>query len=165
VLLHHYMGEVDSHAGSWGFARGGMGAITQALSKSLQASGGKVMVDAGVEEILVSGGRARGVRLESGEELLAPVVVSNLDVKRTFLKVMKEEHLPEDFVTRVRNFRIRGSSAKLNMAFDGVPDLALDPAGSPVLKGDLHYSESLDEVERAYDDWKDGRWSTCPTST
>jgi phytoene dehydrogenase-like protein len=162
VLLHHYMGEVDGHAGSWGFARGGMGAITQALSKSLQASGGKVMVDAGVEEILCSGGRARGVRLESGEELLAPVVVSNLDVKRTFLKTIKPDHLPADFVERVRNFRIRGSSAKLNMAFDGVPSWPSLPKDSPILKGDLHYSESLDEVERAYDDWKDGRWSTVP---
>ena len=93
---------------------------------------------------------------------MAPVVVSNLDVKRTFLKTVKEEHLPEDFVSRVRNFRIRGSSAKLNMAFDGLPTWPSLPKDSPILKGDLHYSESLDEVERAYDDWKDGRWSTVP---
>ncbi len=162
VLLHHYMGEVDGHSGSWGFARGGMGAITQALAQSLQASGGKVRVDAPVDEILVAGGKARGVRLESGEELLAPLVVSNLDVKRTFLKVMDPNHLPAGFVERVRNFRIRGSSAKLNIALDGVPDFPSIPKDSPVMKGDLHYSESLDEVERAYDDWKDGRWSTIP---
>ncbi|MEO8161082.1 MAG: NAD(P)/FAD-dependent oxidoreductase, partial [Arenimonas sp.] len=162
VLLHHYMGEVDNAVGSWGFARGGMGAITQALSKSLQASGGKVMVDAGVEQILVSAGKARGVRLETGEELLAPVVVSNLDVKRTFLKVIDPNELPAEFVERVRNFRIRGSSAKLNIALDGVPDFPSIPKDSPVMRGDLHYSESLDEVERAYDDWKDGRWSTIP---
>ena len=62
----------------------------------------------------------------------------------------------------MRNFRIRGSSAKINIALDGVPNFPSIPKDSPVMKGDLHYSESLDEVERAYDDWKDGRWSTIP---
>jgi phytoene dehydrogenase-like protein len=162
VLLHHYMGEVDGHAGSWGFARGGMGAITQAMAASLKASGGEIRVDAPVAKILTLGGKATGVRLESGVEIRAPIVVSNLDVKRTFLKTIDANDLPAEFVDRVRNFRIRGSSAKLNIALDGMPEFPSIPKGSPVLKGDLHYSESLDEVERAYDDWKDGRWSRVP---
>ena len=162
VLLHHYMGEVDNNVGSWGFARGGMGAITQAMAASFKDSGGHTRVDAPVEKILVLGGKARGVRLENGEEILAPIVVSNLDVKRTFLKTIDPNDLPAEFVERVRNFRIRGSSGKLNIALDGVPDFPSIPKDSPVMRGDLHYSESLDEVERAYDDWKEGRWSTVP---
>jgi phytoene dehydrogenase-like protein len=162
VLLHHYMGEVDNNVGSWGFARGGMGAITQALAKSLEASGGDIRVDAAVDKILVRGGKAYGVTLDSGEEVRAPIVVSNLDVKRTFLKTMDPNDLPAEFVDRVRNFRIRGSSGKLNIALDGVPTFPSIPKGSPVMRGDLHITESLDEVERAYDDWKEGRWSTVP---
>src|SRR4029079_16103062 len=68
VLLHHYMGDIDETVGAWGFARGGMGAVTQSLAKSLQASGGAVRSSAGVERIVVRGGKARGVRLTGGEE-------------------------------------------------------------------------------------------------
>jgi len=139
-----------------------MGAITQALATSLKASGGEIRVDAPVAKIRVLGGKTTGVTLESGEQINAPIVVSNLDVKRTFLKTIDANDLPAEFVERVRNFRIRGSSGKLNIALDGVPTFPSIPKDSPVMKGDLHYSESLNEVERAYDDWKEGRWSTIP---
>src|SRR5580700_6851526 len=86
VLLHHYMGSIDGAVGAWGFARGGMGAVTQALAASLKASGGAVRSNAGVAQVLVRSGRAVGVVLTNGEELSARIVVSNLDVKRTFLQ-------------------------------------------------------------------------------
>src|SRR6202023_1632888 len=88
VLLHHYMGDIDDTVGAWGFARGGMGAVTQALAGSFQASGGTIRTDAPVGRILVRGGRTVGVALESGEEIRAATVLSNMDVKRTFLKTM-----------------------------------------------------------------------------
>lgn len=162
VLLHHYMGDIDDAVGTWGFARGGMGSVTSSLASSFQASGGTIRTSAEVEEILVRNGRARGVVLANGETLHASTVVSNLDVKRTFLKTMDPIHLPAEFVERVRNFKIRGSSGKLNIALDGLPSFPSIPADSPCIKGDLHILDTIDAMERAYDDWKDGRWSRAP---
>jgi phytoene dehydrogenase-like protein len=162
VLLHHYMGDIDDTVGAWGFARGGMGAVTQALGASLEASGGTIRAGAPVARILVRNGRARGVVLASGEELEAATVVSNMDVKRTFLDTVEPEHLPEEFLTAVRRFKIRGSSGKLNIALDGLPHFPAIPAGSPAIRGDLHLTDSLEMMERAYDDWKAGRWSAAP---
>jgi phytoene dehydrogenase-like protein len=162
VLLHHYMGDIDDAVGAWGFARGGMGAVTQAMKVSLEASGGKIRTGADVRQILVRNSRACGVALADGEEIRAKTVVSNMDVKRTFLKTVAESDLPADFVQAVRNFKIRGSSGKLNIALDGLPTFPAFPADSPCIRGDLHITETLDEVERAYDDWKAGRWSRKP---
>jgi len=162
VLLHHYMGSIDGTVGAWGFARGGMGAITQALAASLQASGGSVRCDASVAEVRVRHGRAQGVVLESGEELSARLVISNMDVRRTFLNTVAAEHLPPEFVQQVRRFKIRGSSGKLNIALDGMPHFPAIPQGSPCIRGDLHVTDTIDMLERAYDDWKAGRWSAAP---
>ncbi|MFZ2103056.1 MAG: NAD(P)/FAD-dependent oxidoreductase [Oricola sp.] len=162
VLLHHYMGDVDGNVGAWGFARGGMGSITQALAKSLAAAGGEIRRGKGVEKILVRNGRAAGVVLEGGDEIRARRVISNMDVKRTFLKHVDETELPGNFVRQVRNFKIRGSSGKLNIALDAAPKFTALPEGSPMLKGDLHFTDSIERMERAYDDWKAGRWSRDP---
>ncbi len=162
VLLHHYMGEVDGAIGSWGFARGGMGAVSRALAGALAEAGGEIRTGAAVERFLVAGDRVTGVALETGEEIRAPIVASNMDARRTFLELVEPRHLPEEFLDGVRRFRIRGSSGKLNMALDAMPRFPAVPADSRVLSGDLHASESLAELERAYDDWKDGRWSAEP---
>jgi phytoene dehydrogenase-like protein len=162
VLLHHYMGSIDGAVGAWGFARGGMGAITQALAASLQASGGAVRTGAPVEQIRVRNGRATGVVLTGGEEIAARIVVSNLDVKRTFLQTVAPAHLPPEFLDQVRKFKIRGSSGKLNIALDALPHFPAIPQGSPATRGDMHITDTLDMVERAYDDWKEGRWSRAP---
>jgi phytoene dehydrogenase-like protein len=162
VLLHHYMGDIDNTVGAWGFARGGMGAITAALAASLQASSGTIRSAADVREIIVRNGRTAGVALADGEEIHAPVVISNLDVRRTFLQTIRAEHLPAEFLQQVRNFKIRGSSGKLNIALDGMPDFPAIPAGSPSIRGDLHITDTIAMMERAYDDWKEGRWSQAP---
>ncbi|HVC02881.1 MAG TPA: NAD(P)/FAD-dependent oxidoreductase [Steroidobacteraceae bacterium] len=162
VLLHHYMGDIDDTAGAWGFARGGMGAVSDALAASLLASGGSIRADAQVARILVRGGRTRGVALANGEQITARLVLSNMDVRRTFLESMDPADLPEDFLRQVRHFKIRGSSGKLNIALDGLPDFPAIPRGSPCLRGDLHVTDTIEMMERAYDDWKDGRWSRAP---
>jgi phytoene dehydrogenase-like protein len=162
VLLHHYMGDVDGNVGAWGFARGGMGAITQALAKSLAAAGGEIRAGHGVDKVLVRGGRAVGVALDNGEEILAKRVVSNMDVKRTFLSCVDEKELPGSFVKQVRNFKIRGSSGKVNIALDGLPKFTALPEGSPCIRGDLHFTDSIARMERAYDDWKAGHFSRDP---
>ena len=162
VLLHHYMGDVDGNIGAWGFARGGMGSITQAMAKSLAAAGGEIRAGNGVERIIVKNGRAIGVALTGGDEIYAKRVISNLDVKRTFLKCVAEKDLPASFVKQVKNFKIRGSSGKVNIALDGVPKFKALPQGSPCIRGDLHFTDSIERMERAYDDWKAGRWSRDP---
>ncbi|MCB2134898.1 MAG: NAD(P)/FAD-dependent oxidoreductase [Rhodobacteraceae bacterium] len=162
VLLHHYMGDVDGNVGAWGFARGGMGSITKALNASLAESGGEVRTGKGVEKVLVANNRAVGVRLEGGEEIKAKRVISNMDVKRTFLKHVDAEELPASFVRQVEKFKIRGSSGKLNIALDAAPKFTALPEGAPMLKGDLHFTDSIERMERAYDDWKAGRFSRDP---
>lgn len=162
VLLHHYMGDVDGNIGAWGFARGGMGAITQAMAKSLAAAGGEIRAGKGVDHVLVENGRAVGVVLDGGEEIRGRLVVSNMDVKRTFLKCVNEKELPPAFVKQVKNFKIRGSSGKVNIALDGVPRFPALPADSPCIKGDLHFTDSIERMEKAYDDWKAGLWSRDP---
>jgi phytoene dehydrogenase-like protein len=162
VLLHHYMGEVDGAVGAWGYARGGMGAVTTALARSFEASGGTIRREAPVETVLCAKGKASGVVLAGGEEIRAHRVVSNADVKRTFLKLVDERELPEPFLRRVKAFKIRGSSGKLNIALDSMPEFPALPPGSPCLQGDLHFTDSIERMERGYDDWKDGRWSADP---
>lgn len=162
VLLHHYMGEVDGSVGAWGYARGGMGAVTQALAASFRASGGTIRTQAEVERVLVRDGETKGVVLAGGEEVHGRLVVSNADVKRTFLKLVDDRELPEPFLRRVRNFKIRGSSGKVNIALDSMPEFPALPKDSPCLRGDLHFTDTVERMERAYDDWKAGRWSADP---
>ncbi len=162
VLLHHYMGEVDGTIGAWGFARGGMGAISRSLGAAFQAAGGEIRVDAPVARVIVEKGRAVGVALDGGEEIRARAVVSSMDFKRTVLRAMDEKDLPASFVKAARNFKIRGSSGKLNIALDGMPSWRGVPADCPALQGDLHVTDTIESFERAYDDWKNGTWSRRP---
>jgi phytoene dehydrogenase-like protein len=162
VLLHHYMGEVDGNIGAWGFARGGMGAVAAAIAGSFQSYGGEIRTNAGVEQITVRNGKVSGVALSTGEEIKAKVVVSALDVKNTFLRCMDKKDLDDDFYNRVKNFKIRGSSGKLNFALNGMPTFPAVPKGSPLLEGELHFIDSMERMERAYDDWKEGTWSKDP---
>lgn len=162
VLLHHYMGDVDGQAGAWGFARGGMGAVTQALGSALRSFGGEIVTDAAVERIVVRGGKVTGVALANGDEYQADIVLSNLDPKRTFLKLMDERDIGSEVVKRARNFKIRGSSGKLNIALDALPEFPALGRNHPLHCGDMHFLDSLERFERAYDDWKRGTWSKDP---
>ena len=162
VLLHHYMGDVDGNVGTWGYARGGMGAVSNALAGAFRAAGGELRTEAGVSQILVKKGKATGVVLDSDEEIEAGVVVSAMDVRRTFLDCMQASDLPESFRHRIEHFKIRGSSGKLNIALDGLPEFPALPRGSTLYHSDMHFIDSLSRMERAYDDWKDGTWSRDP---
>ena len=162
VLLHHYMGDVDGNVGTWGVARGGMGAVSNSIAGAFQSYGGELRTESGVDKIMVRNGRTTGVALENGEEISARIVVSAMDVKRTFLKCMDKSDLPEEFHKRVNNFKIRGSSGKVNIALDGLPTFPAIPKGSTLYHGDMHFIDSLERMERAYDDWKDGTFSKDP---
>ncbi len=162
VLLHHYMGEVDGNVGTWGFARGGMGAVANSIAGAFQAYGGELRTEAGVEKIIAKNKRVTGVALTTGEEISAPTVVSAMDVQRTFLNCMDKSDVPEAFYKRVENFKARGSSGKVNIALDGRPTFPALPEGSSLYHSDMHFIDSMERMERAYDDWKAGTWSKDP---
>jgi len=162
VLLHHYMGEVDGSIGSWGFARGGMGSIAKALADAFRDHGGELLTDAEVSQIIVKGGRAKGVVLVNGDEHYAKNIVSNLDVKRTYQKLFDPKDLSEKVLKQVDAFKIRGSSGKLNIALDGMPEFPALGKDNPLIYSDMHFIDSTERIERAYDDWKNGRWSRDP---
>ncbi|MCH2096954.1 MAG: NAD(P)/FAD-dependent oxidoreductase [Pseudomonadales bacterium] len=162
ILLHHVMGDVDGSIGAWGLARGGMGAISDAIASAYKSFGGELRTEAGVARIRVNNGRADGVILENGDELSAGIVVSNLDAKRTFTKVIDRADLPEDIYRRAKNFKIRGSSGKVNIALSGLPKFTGVPDNRYLDRGGQGFVGSLETMERAYDCWKRGTWSDDP---
>ncbi|MBL8989152.1 MAG: NAD(P)/FAD-dependent oxidoreductase [Gemmatimonadales bacterium] len=162
VLLHHYMGEIDGAFRAWGFAKGGTGSISNAIASAATALGATVRCEAAVKQVLVSGNRATGVVLESGEEIKAPLVVSGLDPRRTFLDLVDPGQLPDDLVQAVRRFKFRGSSGKVNLALSELPNFTCLPGVGPLHRGAVSISPSVEYLERAYDDAKYGRFSKRP---
>ena len=162
VLLHHYMGEIDGAFRAWGIPRGGTGAISNAIGSAAREAGAEIRLEAPVERILVRDGRAVGVVLTSGEEISAASVLSSVDVRRTFLGLLEPGTLEPGFEAEVRRFKFRGSSGKVNMAVDRLPDFRCLPGQGEHLRGAISFSRSVDDMERAYDDAKYGRWSRRP---
>lgn len=171
ILLHHVMGGVAGHRGLWGFVRGGMGAVSEALASAAREAGATIRCDAAVERILVRNGSVRGVVLEGGEEISANSVASNADPKRTFLGMVDPADLPGDFVEAIRRYRCEGTSLKINLALNGLPDFrALPGAPGPQHRATMHICPNIEYIERAWDDAKYGAPSrapllelTCPT--
>jgi phytoene dehydrogenase-like protein len=162
VLLHHYMGEIDGAFRSWGLSRGGTGAVSNAIASAARELGAEIRTEAPVARILTTNGRATGVALANGDELLADVVVSSVDPNLTFLKFMDEADLPADFVQGVKRYKYRGSSGKVNLALDALPNFTCLPGPGPHLRGAISISPSVDYMERAYDDAKYGQFSRRP---
>jgi len=162
ILLHHVMGDVDGNIGAWGLARGGMGAISQAIASALREHGGEIRTAAGVQQILVENGKAVGVALENGDEIRAGIVVSNLDAKRTFTQIMDRSDLPDGIYEKAKHFKIRGSSGKVNIALSGMPKFTGVPDNPYLNRGGQAFTGTLETMERAYDCWKRGRWSDDP---
>jgi phytoene dehydrogenase-like protein len=162
VLLHHYMGEIDGAFRAWGFARGGTGAISNAIAEAAREAGVEIRTKSGIAQILIKNGRAIGVALENGDEIYADVVSSSVDPKVTFLKLLDPKQLPEEFVADVRHYKFRGSSGKVNLALDGLPDFSCLRGPGAHLRGAISISPSVDYMERAYDDAKYGDYSRHP---
>ena len=168
VLLHHYMGEIDGAFRAWGFQRGGTGAISEAIASAARAHGAEVRTDATVTRVLVRDGRVTGVALDNGDEISAPVVVSSLDPRRTFLELVERRDLPDDLVTGVERYKFRGSSGKVNLALSGLPRFTcLERTRDEALmiraaRGAVSISPSVAYLERAYDDAKYGDFSRHP---
>ena len=162
VLLHHYMGELDGAFRAWGFQRGGTGGISETIANAARANGVTIRTGAGVERVLVRGGEARGVVLEGGEEIPAKLVISGLDPRLTFTRLVEPKELPNDLTEAVRRFKFRGSSGKVNLALSGLPNFTCLPGEGPHLRGAISISPSIEYLERAYDDAKYGEFSRHP---
>jgi len=162
VLLHHYMGEIDGAFRSWGLSRGGTGAISNSIADAAREAGAEIRTEAPIAKIILKNGDAKGVVLENGDEIYADIISSSVDPRLTFMKMIGEEHLPEDFVEDIKRYKFRGSSGKVNLALDALPDFKALPGTGPHLRGAVSISPSVDYMERAYDDAKYGRYSRRP---
>lgn len=163
ILMHHCMGGVNGKRGLWGFVRGGMGAISDAIAASARQHGAVIQTNADVDHIDVERGRVKSVVLANGDAFEAPVVASNLDPKRTFLRLISPQHLEPEFVSAISKFRCEGTSLKLNLAVSALPDFkALPGTPGPQHRATMHICPSMDYVEQAWDDAKYGRPSKSP---
>lgn len=162
VLLHHYMGEIDGVFRSWGFAKGGTGAIANAIASAAKEFGVTISTESPVTNVITKAGNAIGVALENGDDYYAKTIVSGLDPKLTFLKLLDHDELPDDFTSSIENYATRGSSGKVNIALDTFPDLSCMPGYGPHLKGAISISPSIDYIEKAYDEAKHGEISKNP---
>src|SRR3982075_803030 len=162
VLLHHYMGEIDGAFRSWGLSRGGTGAISNAIADAAREAGAEIRTETPIAKIILKNGQAKGVLLENGDEIYADVISSSVGPRLTFMKMVGEQHLPDDFVDDIQRYKFRGSSGKVNLALDALPDFKCMPGAGPHLRGAVSISPSVEYMERAYDDAKYGNFSRRP---
>lgn len=160
TLLYRLAGAVEGRQGAVALPKGGMGGVAEAFGRAATTAGAELRLKAAVEHVVVEDGRATGVVLAGGERLDAPIVVSNLDPKRTFLDLVGPAHLDTGFLRRIGNIRARGAAAKLNLALDGLPEApGLDRRH---LGGRIVVAPSVAELERAADALKYRRHSERP---
>jgi phytoene dehydrogenase-like protein len=156
------MGEIDGAFRSWGFARGGTGAISNAIAAAAREAGVEIRTQAGITQVITKHGKAVGVVTQNGEELYADVVSSSVDPHNTFLRFMDPKLLPSEFVDEIKRYKFRGSSGKVNLALDALPEFKAIPGPGAHLRGAISVSPSVDYMERAYDDAKYGNFSRRP---
>jgi phytoene dehydrogenase-like protein len=164
VLLHHVFGEVNGRRGQWGHAKGGMGAITQAMAKECVARGVAIRTGAAVARVLVKGGRACGVELEGGDVVEAKRVVANVNPKLLFERLVDPAHVDADFRARMAGYRCGSGTFRMNVALSALPDFACLPgrAAAPHHASGIVIAPSLAYMERAYFDAKTSGWSREP---
>ncbi|HVB44982.1 MAG TPA: NAD(P)/FAD-dependent oxidoreductase [Streptosporangiaceae bacterium] len=163
VTLHHHIGDAAGQVGAWGFPRGGMGGVTDALADAAIAFGAQIRTGCEVVRITTSGDRVTGVDLVSGEHIAAATIVTTLHPKLSFLRLLDPAVLPDDFVADIRAWRSRSGTVKINLALDRLPVFASHPTFDPqVHGGTIVLAESLDDVENAFQQAVDGSPSSAP---
>ena len=164
VLLHHCFGEVNGKKGIWGHAIGGMGAITQAMAKSAQEFGADIEIEASVREVIVEKGRAVGVVLADGRSLRASAVVSNVNPRLLYERLVPESALPSAFLSRMKRWKCGSGTFRINVALSELPSFTALPGHE---LADHHtagiiLAPSLAYMDRAYDDARKFGWSREP---
>jgi phytoene dehydrogenase-like protein len=164
LLLHHGMGQTDGARGVWGYVRGGMGSLTQAIASAARACGATILTGRPVAKILTEGGRATGVVLEDGTTIRARAVLSNADPRVTFLRLLPAQSLSEKFRNHIRSMDFSSGVTKINVALDRLPSFTAQPGHMPGPQhyGTIHLVSTMEEIEVAYRDARAGRPSTRP---
>ncbi len=164
VLVHHVFGEADGVKGAWGHAMGGMGAITQAMAAACREAGVRIELECPVREVSVANGRATGVVLEDGKALDARAVVSNLNPKLLFGKLVDRAHLPESFARRMDDWRCGSGTLRMNVALSRLPSFtALPSQGASEIHGaSIIIAPSLGYLDEAYADARRRGWARHP---
>ncbi|MBM2802920.1 MAG: NAD(P)/FAD-dependent oxidoreductase [Deltaproteobacteria bacterium] len=161
-FLYHQHGAGTGAFRAAGLVRGGMSRIPHALSLAAQQRGAEIRTDAEVTTVTTKNGRATGVVLANGTEFAADVVISSVDVKKTFLKLVEPTYIDPQFLLQVKNIRARGTVAKVNLALDALPNFKSSTAKAAELGGIIHVGPTMEYLERAADDAKYGRVSEQP---
>ncbi|MGZ5297562.1 MAG: phytoene desaturase family protein [Actinomycetota bacterium] len=166
VLMHHSVGDIgDGEVASWGFVEGGMGAVAEACERSARAFGAEIRTEAAVDRVLTVNGKVRGVTLASGEELLAPIVVTTCHPKITFLRQLERSELPDDFVHDIEHWKTRSGTVKVNLAISELPTFTADPDFDPEIHGGaIQILDDLEQLEEAYQDARFGNAARRPFS-
>jgi phytoene dehydrogenase-like protein len=162
ILLHHVFGQVNGVKGAWGHARGGMGAITQAMARACEAVGVEISLESGVAAVVVEDGRAAGVRLENGRMIEAGLVASGVNPKLLYTRLMPPSSLSQDFVRRMKNWRNASGTFRMNVALTELPRFTALPKPGDHLKSGIIIAPSLDYMDQAYIDAKQLGWARRP---
>lgn len=162
VMLHHAFGEVNGRKGAWGHAIGGMGAITQAMAAAARAHGAEIATGDGVREVIVEGGRAAGVVLDSGEALRARYVVSSVNPKLLYTRLIAPDALPAAFLARIRTWRNGSGTFRMNVALSELPSFTALPGTGDHLTAGIIIAPSLGYMDRAWLDARQSGWSREP---
>jgi len=162
VLLHHLFGEVNGVRGDWGHAMGGMGAITQAMAKAAAEKGADIRLNAGVREVLVKAGKVRGVVTDAGEVFEAPTIVSNLNPRLLFTRLIDPAVLPEDFNERIRSYKCGSGTFRMNVALSELPRFSCLPEDGPHMTAGIVIGPSLRYMDKAFHDARAYGWSREP---
>jgi phytoene dehydrogenase-like protein len=164
ILLDHVVGEVDGVRGMWGHAKGGMGAISNAIADSGRAHGVSIDVNAPVQEIIVERSMACGVVLKDGRALRAPRIVSAVHPKLLFEKLLNAVNVPADLRADIDDYVSVSGTFRMNVALDELPNFKALPGTQQALHhtGSVLICPSMRYMEQAYDDAKFGDWSKAP---
>ncbi len=164
VLLHHVFGEVNGKKGAWGHAIGGMGAITQGMAEACREVGVEIMLEAPVARVLVKGGAAIGVRLESGEEVSGAAIVANVGPRILYERLIDAADLAPDFLRRMAGFKTASGTFRMNVALSELPDFTCLPgkAMAEHHQSGIIIAPTLDYMDRAFSDARRFGWSKTP---
>jgi phytoene dehydrogenase-like protein len=162
VMLHHAFGEVNGKKGVWGHAIGGMGAITRAMAQAARGHGVEIELDAGVREVIIERDRAIGVILDNGETVRARYVVSGVNPKLLYTRLVPTEALPAEFLNRIRNWRNASGTFRMNVALGALPSFTALPGPGDHLSAGIIIGPSLGYMDRAWLDARAQGWSREP---
>ena len=164
VLLHHVFGEVDGEKGAWGHAVGGMGSITQIMKNVCQNKGVEISTNSSVEKIIIENNKAKGVILEDGSKILSDRVVSNLNPKLLFQRLVSENDVDPEYLRKILNYKCGSGTFRMNVALSELPDFKCLPGKdiSEHHKSGIVIAPSLSYMDQAYTDAKQFGWSRNP---